>query len=65
MSLVTFNVCIALGWLMVVIGGALVHPALGLTCGGLLLLLLTFVALRLAGGLQSGQATSMQTPATD
>ena len=50
MSLFVFNTCLLLGWLLVLIGGLLIHPGAGLVFAGLLLLGLVFLAVRTAGG---------------
>lgn len=49
MNLLFFNVAIAIGWLMVLIGTLLVNIAGGLVVGGVLLLALTFLGARMAG----------------
>lgn len=49
MSLNAFNIALALGWLLVLIGGCLVHVGAGLALGGLLLIGLTFVVARIGG----------------
>lgn len=46
-----FNICLLLGWLLVLVGGVLVHPGWGVAAAGVLLILLTLVAVRIAGGL--------------
>lgn len=49
MNLNVFNIALALGWLLVLIGGCLVHFGAGLAVGGLLLLGITFVVARMGG----------------
>jgi hypothetical protein len=49
LSLRLFNACLALSWLMVVVGGWLVQPWIGLVAGGALLLVLTLLAVRMGG----------------
>jgi len=51
MSIRNFNLSLLLGWLLVLAGGVLVHPGWGLAVAGLLLLALTFLCVRIAGGL--------------
>lgn len=49
MNLMFFNIAVAVGWLMVLIGALLVSVAGGLIGGGALLLVLTFAGARMAG----------------
>lgn len=49
MSQTVFNCCLLTGWLMIVIGLALVSVPLALACGGGLLVLLTLLLARWAG----------------
>lgn len=49
MNLLFFNIAIAVGWLMVLIGVCLVNLPAGLIVAGALLLLITFAGARLAG----------------
>lgn len=49
MSLNVFNIALALGWLLVLVGGCLVHLGAGLAVGGLLLLGMTFAVARMGG----------------
>jgi hypothetical protein len=51
MQIRIFNFCLLLGWLLVLGGGVLLDPGLGLVAAGLLLIVLTLVAVRIAGGL--------------
>lgn len=44
-----FNVCLLLGWLLVLVGGIIVHPGWGLAIAGALLIVLTLAAAYLAG----------------
>lgn len=46
-----FNAAILVGWVLVLAGGMWIHPGAGLAVGGLLLIVLTLVAVRLGGGL--------------
>jgi hypothetical protein len=55
MPLRIFNIAMLLGWLLVLVGGVIVHPGWGLAAAGLLLILLTLVSVRLAGGLTPNQ----------
>lgn len=56
MNLRVFNLALLIGWAMVTAGGLLVRPWIGLVAGGLLLLVLTVLAARLAGGIYSNRA---------
>lgn len=58
MNLHIFNAALLVGWLMVLGGAMFVHVGYGLVVGGLLLLVLVFISLRLAGGVYSGKADS-------
>jgi hypothetical protein len=49
MNLHVFNACIAIGWLMVTAGAFLLSPAAGAITGGLLLIGLSLLAVRLGG----------------
>jgi heme A synthase len=55
MNLNVFNLALLLGWLLVLIGGCLWHPAAGLAVAGLLLIILTIYVARLAGGVYSSK----------
>lgn len=44
-----FNICLLLGWLMVLGGGIYIHPGWGLAIAGGLLIVLTLAAAYLAG----------------
>ena len=44
-----FNLCIALGWLLVVAGACLVSVSAGLIVGGVLMLVITILLARFAG----------------
>lgn len=46
-----FNACLLLGWLLVLVGGVLIHPGAGLVGAGVLLLVLVFASANLAGGI--------------
>lgn len=49
MNIKTFNVCLLLGWLMVLAGGVVIHPGWGLAIAGALLIFLTLAAAYIAG----------------
>lgn len=49
MNVKVFNLCLALGWLMVLAGGVVVHVGWGIAIAGALLLLLTLSSAYLAG----------------
>jgi hypothetical protein len=49
MNVRVFNVCLLLGWLMVLAGGVVIHPGWGLAIAGALLVVLTLAAAYLAG----------------
>jgi hypothetical protein len=49
MNLHVYNAALLLGWLLVLVGGVLLHPAAGLVAAGLLLLVLVFLTVRLGG----------------
>lgn len=49
MNVKLFNVCLLLGWLMVLAGGVVIHPGWGLAIAGALLLVLTLASAYLAG----------------
>lgn len=49
MNIHVFNGGLLIGWLMLTVGGCLVHPGWGLVGGGVALLVLTFVSAWLAG----------------
>lgn len=51
MNIIAFNLGLLAGWLMVLAGGVMLHPAGGLAVAGLLLLVLVFMSARVAGGL--------------
>lgn len=46
-----FNVCLLLGWLLVLAGGVLLNVGAGLAAAGALLIVLVLVSARVAGGL--------------
>ncbi|MDN7993089.1 hypothetical protein QZM97_23730 [Burkholderia orbicola] len=54
MDVKIFNVCLLLGWLMVLAGGIVVNPGWGIAIAGGLLVLLTLIAAYLAGWAQPG-----------
>jgi hypothetical membrane protein len=49
MHLYVYNTALLLGWLLVLVGGVLLHPAAGLVAAGLLLLILVFLTVWLGG----------------
>lgn len=49
MNVKIFNLCLLLGWLMVLAGGVVIHPGWGIAIAGLLLLVLTLASAYLAG----------------
>lgn len=46
-----FNACLLVGWLLVLAGGVLLNVGAGLAAAGLLLIVLSFLASRIAGGI--------------
>lgn len=54
MDIKIFNVCLLVGWLMVLAGGMLVSPGWGLAVAGGLLIVLTLLSAYL-GGLSQAQ----------
>jgi hypothetical protein len=51
MDIRVFNAAVLIGWLLVLVGGVLIHPGAGLLSAGLLMLVLVFVTARMAGGI--------------
>jgi hypothetical protein len=49
MNIKVFNLCLLLGWLMVLAGGVVIHPGWGLAIAGALLIFLTLAAAYIAG----------------
>ena len=49
MDIRIFNVCMLVGWLMLLAGGVVIHPGWGIAIAGAVLLVGTFVAAYLAG----------------
>ena len=49
MDVKLFNLCLLLGWLMVLAGGVVIHPGWGIAIAGGLLLVLTLASAYLAG----------------
>jgi hypothetical protein len=49
MNIKVFNLCLLLGWLMVLAGGVIVNPGWGIVGAGALLLVLTLATAYLAG----------------
>jgi hypothetical protein len=56
MNVKIFNLCLLLGWLMVLAGGVVIHPGWGIAIAGALLLLLTLASAYLAGLYDSTKA---------
>ncbi|WP_063550061.1 hypothetical protein [Burkholderia territorii] len=52
MDVKIFNVCLLLGWLMVLAGGIVINPGWGVAIAGGLLVMLTLIAAYLAGWAQ-------------
>jgi len=49
MNIKVFNVCLLLGWLMVLAGGVLINLGWGIAIAGVLLIMLSFAASYVAG----------------
>lgn len=49
MNIRVFNICLLLGWLLVLVGGIVIHPGWGVAVAGALLIVLTLAAAYLAG----------------
>lgn len=49
MNIKVFNVCLLLGWLMVLAGGVVINPGWGIAIAGGLLIALTLAAAYIAG----------------
>jgi len=49
MNIRVFNVCLLLGWILVLVGGIVIHPGWGLAIAGALLIGLTLAAAYIAG----------------
>lgn len=49
MNIRVFNVCLLLGWILVLVGGIVIHPGWGLAVAGALLIVLTLAAAYIAG----------------
>lgn len=49
MHLVVFNICLGLGWLMVLAGGVLISPGWGVAVAGAVLIGLALVSARIGG----------------
>jgi len=56
MPIKLFNLCLLLGWMMVLAGGVVIHPGWGIAIAGALLLLLTLASAYLAGLHESTKA---------
>ncbi len=57
MDLRVFNLALLIGWLLVLVGGMLIHPGAGLLFAGLLLLALVMIVSRIAGLFVADQKT--------
>jgi hypothetical protein len=44
-----FNVCLFIGWVLVLVGGIVVHPGWGMAIAGALLIVLTLASAYIAG----------------
>ena len=53
MNIKIFNYCIIGGWLLILIGGMVVNVGYGLIGGGVSMIFLTLLGVRLSGGLVS------------
>lgn len=51
MEIRVFNAAVLIGWLLVLVGGMLIHPGAGMVGGGVLLLVLVFLSAHMAGGI--------------
>lgn len=49
MNIKLFNLCMLLGWLLILVGGVMVDPGWGLAIAGAVLMLLTLASAYLAG----------------
>ena len=49
MDVKIFNICLLLGWLMVLAGGIVINPGWGIAIAGALLVMLTLMAAYIAG----------------
>lgn len=65
MNVQVFNLAMLASWLLVLVGGVWLHPAVGLVGAGLLLIALTLVAVRLSGGLYGGSLRTTRRPPSD
>lgn len=63
MNIKVFNLCLAVGWLMVLAGGVVIHPGWGIAIAGALLLMLTLASAYL-GGITAGKQPEPQAAAT-
>ncbi|WP_322021126.1 MULTISPECIES: hypothetical protein [unclassified Burkholderia] len=52
MDIKIFNICLLLGWLMVLAGGIVINPGWGIAIAGGLLVMLTLMAAYIAGWAQ-------------
>lgn len=55
MNIKLFNLCLLLGWLMVLAGGVIIHPGWGVAVAGGLLLVLNLASAYLAGLYDGGK----------
>lgn len=65
MNLHHFNLALTAGWLLVLAGGLLLNPGVGMIVGGLLLIVLTIAGARAAGGLYEPAADRGDAPAQE
>lgn len=49
MDLRIFNAAMLVGWLLVLAGGVLINPGIGILCAGLLLIVLALLVSRIGG----------------
>lgn len=49
MHIKVFNLCLLLGWILVLVGGIVIHPGWGIAIAGVLLLVLTLATAYLVG----------------
>jgi hypothetical protein len=54
MNPIVFNICILLGWLMVLAGGCMLSVPIGLTVAGVLMIALVFIVARAVGVMSPG-----------
>lgn len=61
MNVRVFNLCLFMGWLLVLVGGVIVHPGWGLAIAGTLLIFLTLSGAYLGGLFAPKSATDDKT----